>query len=94
MISHIHTKFEFISIPYENQHQTPNIKKIDRGQIKFREYSITLLQPYTLTSDIKKIKKVYPSNRGHVNMNFVKFVKNTANCLLSSSQQYLHICRL
>ena len=22
-----------------------NIKKIDRGQIKFREYSITLLQP-------------------------------------------------
>ena len=45
MIPHIHTLFEFISIPYENQHQTLNIKKIDRGQIKFREYSITLLQP-------------------------------------------------
>ena len=46
MIPHIHTLFEFISIPYENQHQTLTIKKkIDRGQIKFREYSITLLQP-------------------------------------------------
>ena len=48
MIPHIHTLFEFISILYENQHQTLNIKKIDRGQIKFREYSITLLQPKTL----------------------------------------------
>ena len=37
--------FEFISIPYENQHQTLNIKKIDRGQIRFRDYWITLLQP-------------------------------------------------
>ena len=45
MIPHIHTLFEFISIPYENQHQTLNIKKIDRGQIKFPEYWITLLQP-------------------------------------------------
>ena len=45
MIPHIHTLFEFISIPYENQHQTLNMKKIDRGQIGFREYSITLLQP-------------------------------------------------
>ena len=45
MIPHIHTLFEFISIPYENQHQTLNIKKIDRGQIRLREYSITLLQP-------------------------------------------------
>ena len=45
MIPHIHTLFEFISIPYENQHQTLNIKKIDRGQIRFREYSITLPQP-------------------------------------------------
>ena len=45
MIPHIYILFEFISIPYENQHQTLNIKKIDRGQIKFREYSITLLQP-------------------------------------------------
>ena len=49
MIPHIHTLFEFISIPYENQHQTLNIKKIDRGQIKFREYSITLLQPYAVS---------------------------------------------
>ena len=45
MISHIHTLFEVISIPYENQHQTLNIKKIDRGQIRFRDYWITLLQP-------------------------------------------------
>ena len=45
MIPHIHTLFKFISIPYENQHQTLNVKKIDRGHIKFREYSITLLQP-------------------------------------------------
>ena len=45
MIPHIHTLFEFISIPYENQHQTLNLKKIDRGQIRFREYSITLPQP-------------------------------------------------
>ena len=45
MIPHIHTLFEFISIPYENQHQTLNIKKIDRGQIRFRDYWITLLQP-------------------------------------------------
>ena len=45
MIPHIHTLFEFISTPYnENQHQTLNMKKIDRGQIRFREYSITLLQ--------------------------------------------------
>ena len=46
MIPHIHTLFEFTSIPYENQHQTLKIKKIDRGQIKLREYSIRLLQPY------------------------------------------------
>ena len=40
------TLFEFISIPYENQHQTLNAyKKIDRGQIRFRDYWITLLQP-------------------------------------------------
>ena len=45
MIPHIHTLFEFISIPYENQHQTLNIKKIDRGEIRFRDYWITLLQP-------------------------------------------------
>ena len=45
MIPHIHTLFEFISIPYENQHQTLNIKKIDRGQIRFRDYWITLLEP-------------------------------------------------
>ena len=51
MIPHIHTLFEFISIPYENQHQTLNIKKIDRGQIRFRDYRITLLQPlYGVTS--------------------------------------------
>ena len=48
MIPHIHTLFEFISIPYENQHQTLNIKKIDRGQIKFRENSIMLLSKIQL----------------------------------------------
>ena len=36
---------EFISMPYENQHQTCHIKKIDWGQIRFREYWIMLLQP-------------------------------------------------
>ena len=45
MIPHIHTLFEFISIPYENQHQTLNVKKNKRGQTKFQKYSITLLQP-------------------------------------------------
>ena len=50
MIPRIYTLFEFISIPYENQHQTLNIKKIDRGQIKFQEYSITLLQPYLVNN--------------------------------------------
>ena len=29
MIPHIYTLFEFISIPYENQHQTLNLKKRD-----------------------------------------------------------------
>ena len=38
MIPHIITLFEFISVPHENQHQTLNIKKIDRGQIRLREY--------------------------------------------------------
>ena len=41
MIPHIITLFEFISVPYENQHQTLNIKKIDRGQIRLREYLFT-----------------------------------------------------
>ena len=31
MIPHIHTLFEFISIPYENQHQLLIIKKIEKG---------------------------------------------------------------
>ena len=35
MIPHIHTLFEFISIPYENQHQTLNIKKIDGAKSGF-----------------------------------------------------------
>ena len=30
---------------YSNEHQTLNTKKFDRGQIRFREYSITPLQP-------------------------------------------------
>ena len=51
MIPHIHTLFEFISIPYENQHQTLYIKKIDRGQIRLREYSITLPQPYPMSQN-------------------------------------------
>ena len=48
MIPHIHTLFEFISIVCDNQHQPLNIKKINRGQIGFREYWITLLQPMTV----------------------------------------------
>ena len=51
MIPHIHTLFEFISIPYENQHQTLNIKKIDWGQIRFRDYWITLLQPISTSEE-------------------------------------------
>ena len=35
------TLFEFISVPYENQHQTLNIKKFDQGQIRLREYLFT-----------------------------------------------------
>ena len=35
MIPHIHTLYEFISIQYENQHQTLNIKKIDRAKLGF-----------------------------------------------------------
>ena len=57
---HIHTFYAFISIRYENQHQTLNIKKIDRGRIKFREYSITQLQPKrfrTVAFNIKKIDR-------------------------------------
>ena len=41
MIPYIVTLFEFISVPYENQHQTLNIKKIDRDQIRLREYLFT-----------------------------------------------------
>ena len=41
MTPHNITLFEFISVPYENQHQTLNIKKIDRGQIRLREYLFT-----------------------------------------------------
>ena len=53
MIPHIHTLFEFISIPYENQHQTLNIKKIDRGQIRFRLWYENQHQ----TLNIKKIDR-------------------------------------
>ena len=35
MIPYIVTLFEFISVPYENQHQTLNIKKIDRAKLGF-----------------------------------------------------------
>ena len=41
MIPHIITLFEFIRVPYENKHQTFNIKKIDQGQIRLREYLFT-----------------------------------------------------
>ena len=76
MIPHIHTLFEFISISYENQHQTLNIKKIDRGQIKFREYSITLLQPWELTYG----QTVYIAeiSSKHAHMTLVKAVKQRA----------------
>ena len=29
MIPHIHTLFEFLSTPYENQHQTLNIESVE-----------------------------------------------------------------
>ena len=35
MIPHIITLFEFISVPYENQHQTLNIKKFDHAKLGF-----------------------------------------------------------
>ena len=35
MIPHIHTLFEFISIPYENQHQALNIKKLTGAKSGF-----------------------------------------------------------
>ena len=53
MIPNIHTLFDFISIPFENQHQVLNMKKINRGQIKFREYWIALLQPMTVIFSYK-----------------------------------------
>ena len=53
MIPHIHTLFYFISKPHGNQHQALNIKKIKRGQIKFREYWIALLQPMTVILSYK-----------------------------------------
>ena len=54
MIPHIHTLFDFITIPYKNQHQALNIKKILKpGQIKFREYWIALLQPMTVIFSYK-----------------------------------------
>ena len=40
MIPHIHTLFEFISIPYENQHQTLNIKKIDQAKSSFESIQL------------------------------------------------------
>ena len=40
-------------IQYENQHQALNIKKINRGQIKFREFWNALLQPMTVILSYK-----------------------------------------
>ena len=81
MIPHIHTLFEFISIPYENQHQTLNIKKIDRGQIRFRDYWITLLQPGVWlaetfsTSHLKPLNRIQGNLRGSkILMSSTKFV--------------------
>ena len=62
MIPHIHTLFELISIPYENQHQALNIKKINRGQIAFREYWITLLKPMTVIFSYKLRNVTYKTN--------------------------------
>ena len=43
MIPHFHILFEFLSILYENQLQTLNIKKIYRYQIKCGEYSDSIM---------------------------------------------------
>ena len=40
MIPHIHTLFEFISIPYENQHQTLNIKKLTGAKSGFESIQL------------------------------------------------------
>ena len=47
MIPHINTLFEFISTPYENQHQTLHIKN-DRGQYATETIEIYLIKLETL----------------------------------------------
>ena len=47
MIPHIHTLFEFISTPYENQHQTLNMKISGFESIQLRYCNLMSTQPPT-----------------------------------------------
>ena len=49
------TLFEFISVPYENKHQTLNLKKIDRGQ----RTSVVFMYPSALLSSEKMESQHY-----------------------------------
>ena len=55
MIPHIHTLFEFMNLPYENQHQILNIKEIDRG-------SNQVLRVYNYATATKSIRHLMLSN--------------------------------
>ena len=52
MIPHIHTLFEFISTPYENQHQTLNMKKIDGAKSGFESIQLRYCNLHYTTSNI------------------------------------------
>ena len=64
MIPHIHTLFEFISIPYENQHQTLNIKKFDRGQNRVsRVFNYTTATSGNAMTSLKVVNKRFSKQR-------------------------------
>ena len=56
MIPHNMTRFKFICVQYQFRRQTLPIMKIDRGQIKFREYVSTGTEP-TEECSLFKVRK-------------------------------------
>ena len=56
MIPHNMTLFKFICVQYQFHRQTLPIMKIDRGQIQFREYVSTGMEPQEWGSARSKIK--------------------------------------
>ena len=66
MIPHVHTLFEFISIPYENQHQTLNMKKNWPGpnQVSrvFNYATATIDPPYSHGRRKRRLKKAVSWN--------------------------------